>query len=220
MSKKTVLITGASSGIGQAISQALRQDHWKIIEPSHTELDLSDPAGSNTYAKNLKSKISHLDSVIHIAGIWHDEHEVLADKQLSEFTSSQIIATMNVGLVSLMVMLANLLPIIKVGTIIGISGTFENGAAGWLAYYTSKRALEDFLVGLSQDYPKVRTFGISPSDTATPAYGKFYPQYIAESQSPEVVAALAVQLLSSDNEFQSGDIVEVKQAATRIGFHT
>jgi NAD(P)-dependent dehydrogenase (short-subunit alcohol dehydrogenase family) len=219
MAKKTAFITGASSGIGKAVTDLLKVNDWEIIGPTRTELDLSDLAAVSTYAEKLKSQSSQIDAFIHLAGIWHDAHHVLAGKQLSEFTLEQISTTLNVTITSTMMLVAALLPRMREGTVIGDSGTFEDGGAGWLPYYTSKRALEDFLVGPSQDVPAVKVYGISLSDTATEAYAKFYPQYIDQSQPPQAVAALVLQLLTGDHPYTSGDIIVLKQSQPRVAFH-
>lgn len=124
---------------------------------------------------------------------------------------------MNVGVTSAMVLCNRLLPLMNGGTVVGISGTFTDGAAGWLPYYTCKRALEDFLVGLSQDTPGVKVFGISPADTATQPYKQFYPEYIDEAQSPDAIADLVSVLLSGNTSFASGDIIELRQGKIKKG---
>lgn len=227
---KTAIITGPSSGIGGAIIKALTAQGWRVIGLTHKskldsettktyEIDLADLAATNKLGKQLVKDFSRIDAFIHAAGIWHDDNESLADKQLASFTPEQIISSMNVGVTSAMVLCTVLLPSMKEGTVIGISGTFSDGGAGWLPYYTSKRALEDFLVGLSQDYKDVQVFGISPADTATPAYQKFYPQYAAEAQAPDAVAELVANLLSGQTDFKSGDVIEVRDGEVKKGYH-
>lgn len=227
---KAVLITGVSSGIGNAIANKLIAQGWQVVGLYHQskptaqlaktyEVDLSDLATTAELSKQIAKELSHIDAFIHAAGIWHNENESLADRQLAKFTSEQIIASMNVGVTSAMVLCGALLPNMKAGTVLGISGTFSDGGAGWLPYYASKRALEDFLVGLSQDYKDVNVFGISPADTATPAYQKFYPQYAAEAQSPEAIAEVVVKLLAGQTDFKSGDIIEVRDGRMKKGYH-
>lgn len=228
---KTAILTAPSSGIGSAIAKTLLAQGWQVVSLTHKakpspkltetyEIDLSDLAATVELGKQLATHFPHIDAFIHAAGIWHDDHESLADKQLANFTPEQITATMNVGVTSAMLLCNALLPNMQDSTAIGISGTFSDGGAGWLPYYTSKRALEDFLIGLSQDQPNLRAFGISPADTVTPAYAKFYPQYLSEAQSPEVIAGLVLELLDGSTEYKSGDIIEIRKGKTRLAFHT
>lgn len=229
MDSKTVVITGISSDIGQAVAGLLSEQGWQVIGIYHDtkpaiadrtyQVDLSDLKATQTTAGQLAKSYPQINAFVHIAGIWHDEVTALADKKLSEFTPEQIISTMNVGVTSAMILCNQLLSIIKDGTIVGISGTFSGEAAGWLPYYTSKRALEDFLVGLSQDAPDVNVFGISPADTTTEPYKKFYPEYIDEAQPPDAVAKLVLELLDGSSEFTSGNIIELRQGRTTEGFH-
>jgi len=216
---KTAIITGVTSGIGQSMATNLSKSGWKVVGLSRAEVNLNDLNAVAETGRRLAGEHAEIDAFIHVAGVWHDEHSVLSDKQLADFTPEQIISTMNVGVVSAMVLCRALLPALKGGAVIGISGTFPDGAAGWLPYYTSKRALEDFLVGLSQDCADVDVFGISPADTATPAYRKYYPQYLSISQPPEAVADLAQKLLSGQTNFASGDIIELRQGKAQKAFH-
>jgi NAD(P)-dependent dehydrogenase (short-subunit alcohol dehydrogenase family) len=157
--------------------------------------------------------------VIHVAGIWHDDQAAFR-KDLEDYSDAQIADAMNVGLTGFMILLSRLLPKMpRDSTIIGVSGTFADGASGWLPYYTSKRGLEDMLVGLSQDYPNgPQVFGVSPADTATKAYEKFFPQYVDEAQPADVVAKEVSRLLAKP-DVVTGTIIELRDSKTRPGFH-
>lgn len=218
---RTAVITGISSGIGQAIAKALEAAGYEVVGVSRQDVDLNDMDKVANFGERLTQEHKQIDVLIHVAGVWHDDAQVLADKSLGEFSSQQITETMNVGVTSFMVLAAALLPNMpKDGMVIGTTGTFAEGGAGWLPYYTSKRALEDFLVGLAQDYPEgPEVFGVSPADTATPAYKKFYPQYADEAQSPEVIASFCLDLLQHKSEYKTGDIIEVRDGNNRNGFH-
>ncbi len=215
-------MTGASSGIGRAIEKRLRAEGWEVIGLTRSEMDLANLEQVAAGAAKLSKELMQIDAFIYVAGMWHDDEKPLANLDLEDFSPEQIADTMNVGVTSFMILAASLMPkLTKHGMVVGISGTFEDdGASGWLPYYTSKHALEDFLVGLAQDYPNgPYVFGISPSDTATLMYRKFYPQYAATGQPPEVIAELVAQLAGKALPYKTGDIVEIRGGKHRVGYH-
>ncbi len=157
-------------------------------------------------------------------------------RDLEDYSSQEIADTMNVGVTGFMILAAKLMPnIAKDGCIIGVSGTFEddsdnsedshasgsrNGASGWLPYYTSKRALEDFIKGLAQDYPHgPYAYGVSPADTATTAYAENFPDGLDAAQSPQAVANLIATLVTPNENYKSGGIVALRDGHVEPGFH-
>lgn len=225
---KTAVITGVSSGIGQAIKMQLENDGWKVVGISRHlplddvgyEVDLSHLEAVEPVATRAGEEHGPIDAFFHVAGVWHDENAVLAGKKLHEFTTSEITRTMNVGVTSAMVFSARLLPfMVDGGAMVYISGTFQDGGANWLPYYTSKRALEDFITGLALDEQRVKVIGVSPADTATEAYKKFYPASSSTAQSPEIVAKTCIDLISGKLPSASGTIVEVKNGLPGMGYH-
>lgn len=226
---KTALITGVSSGIGQAVKYNLESKGWKVvgiarhlpIEEVGYEMDLSFLEEVEPVATRAGEEHGPIDAFIHIAAVWHDETSVLAGKKLHEFTTPEIVRTMNVGITSAMVLSARLMPFMNEGsTMLFISGTFEDGGANWLPYYTSKRALEDFIIGLASDEQKVRVYGVSPGATATESLRKFYPGSYDAAQSPQIVADTCTNLIDgNDTQVLSGTIIEIKDSLTSTGYH-
>lgn len=218
---KTAVITGVTSGIGQAIAGALVERGWTIVGLSRQDADLRDPEQVKDLGKRLSKDLDKIDALIHVAGVWHGKSKPHINKDLEDYGSKAIMGSMMVGVVSFMMLAGKLLPRMpKDGVVMGVSGTFEDGANGWLPYYASKRALEDFLVGLAQDYPTgPKVYGISPSDTATPAYKKFYPKSLAAAQSPKAVGQIAARIISGESSYLGGQIITIKNGKTAAGLH-
>jgi NAD(P)-dependent dehydrogenase (short-subunit alcohol dehydrogenase family) len=222
--KKTAIITGATSGIGQAIMKTLTDAGWEVVGLSSADCDLSDLVATAELAERLRDEHTKIDALIHVAGIWHSDSEAFVHRDLEDYDPAWITAIMNVGVTGFMLLTARLLPkIAKDGVVIGISGTFsdvDGGASGWLPYFTSKRALEDFLVGLAQDYPiGPKVYGISPSDTNTEAFATFFPDDAKTAQPPNSISLLVDHLISGDSPYASGDIVAVKDKKAGKGYH-
>lgn len=222
--KKTAIVTGASSGIGDAIVRTLRDSGWNVVGLTSADCDMGDMVATMELAERLRGEHTKIDALIHVAAIWHSDTEAFVHRDLEDYDPAWIAATMNVGVTGFMLLTARLLPkIAKDGVVIGVSGTFSDvsgGASGWLPYYTGKRALEDFLVGLSQDYPMgPRVYGVSPSDTNTEAFAAFFPDDAKTAQPPNSISLLVDHLISGDSPYKSGDIVAVKDKKAGKGYH-
>ncbi|MBI2620698.1 SDR family oxidoreductase [candidate division WWE3 bacterium] len=242
MKGKYALVTGASTGIGRAIAIELAgegafvclsaRNKTKLEETKNLiqeiggrcdviPADLADLRGSlfglAEYVHGMA--LDGLDILVNTAAIWHGINEVYADKNFEDFDESLIIDTLNVGILAPMLLtlsFASKMP--KESSVINISGTFENGAKGWLPYYVSKRAIEDLTVGLAEEfkYKGIKVNCISPSDTATEEYKKFFPDDAKGAQSPEEVAKATIELIKKD---VTGKVFVVKNGKIEEGYH-
>ena len=66
---KVVVITGASSGIGKALSDAFLKVGAQVVTPTKTELDVRDEAQVIKFTENTVEKYGHIDIWINNAGI-------------------------------------------------------------------------------------------------------------------------------------------------------
>lgn len=207
--EKVALVTGTSSGLGQAVSVALGKAGYQLILTSRTnnidsniiKADLSKVSSINRLIDKIKKQTDRIDVLVNLAGIWHGENEVYAGKDLEKFNQKVILDTFMVGIIAPILLVHGLIPLMpNKSKIINISGTFESGAKGWLPYYVSKRAIEDLTIGLAQELERkgIQVNAISPSDCATTAYKKYFPQYINEAIAPEKVAQFIVDLCQKD----------------------
>lgn len=234
LKNKFAIVTGASTGIGRAISLALakdgayialvarRQDRLaetkQLIENGGGKADvfvsdLSDVNSINNLIEEIKKQTKQIDILVNVAGIWHGKDEAYAGKDFETFEQKIILDTYNVGIVAPTLFAHAFAPLMpKKSKIVNISGTFESGAKGWLPYFVSKKAIEDLTIGLSQELEDkdIQVNCISPSDTATEAYKKYFPQYIKDAVEPEVIAQNVLDLCLTDNI--TGTIKVVKQS--------
>lgn len=227
--QKIALVTGASTGIGKSIAQAFINEGYFLIllgrdivalntlvkgtgEVIKTDLSSSDSL--EVAISVIKDKYSYIDTIVNVAGVYHDKDNAYFDIDFDKYSNKQITETMSVGLLAPMVLCHDLLPLMRNGgKIINVSGTFESGAKGWLPYYVSKKALEDFTIGLADELKdrNIQVNCISPSDTLTESYTKFFPQYANPETclNPSEISEFALSLMR--NASITGQIVTMKR---------
>lgn len=232
LTNKKAVVTGASTGIGREIGCILGREGAEVAligrrnnELEKTKRMIIENGGkaevfiadlrfeASSIAKKIIQKLGTVDIICNVAGVWHDNEKAFYGPRLWELSDEEILEVMQVGIIAPMLLTKSLLPSMierKYGKILNISGTFENGAKGWLHYYISKKAIEEFTVGLSQELRehKIQVNTISPSDTYTEAYRKFYPDEIEEvCMNPRDIARLALELVIDDFDFITGQTI-------------
>jgi len=237
---KTAIVTGASTGIGRATAVALSGEGYHVYIVARnleglqeTEKQIADLGkGSATIAQvdlskideviqfidEVRSKETELKATINIAGIWHGDGDVYAGLDFEKFDRQVIVDTYNVGFVAPTLLTHGLLPLMgEDARIVNLSGTFEDGGKGWLPYYASKRAIEDLTVGLAQELEdkKILVNCVSPSDTATEQYKKYFPAYAEDAIEPSKIADKIVELCES-SDVGSGKVIVMRNGQEAV----
>lgn len=245
LKNKFAVVTGASTGIGRAIAIEFAREDAFVALVARTEdrlnktkqlveeaggkagvfvTDLSKIDAINELISKIEEKTEKVDILANVAGIWHGKDEVYADTDFEDFSQQVILDTYMVGTVAPTLLAHAFIPLMPTGgRILNISGTFESGAKGWLPYYASKKAIEDLTVGLAEELKDkgIQVNCISPSDTATEAYKKYFPQFIKDAISPEEIAKYAVYLCSSEAADVTGKIFVMKKGKEPYeGYHS
>lgn len=162
----TVLITGASRGIGYALTRQLLEDNFKVIavvrnKESLTKLvtkypllqviefDLGNLDAIDTIVKNIKE--SKLDYVVHNAAII----EPIGSKALLEASLPSLRKILEINLLSPILLTASLQSKLGPGTrILNISsGAGDKACNGLGMYCVSKAGLDMFTESLQLDRP-------------------------------------------------------------------
>lgn len=230
MIQKYAVVTGASSGIGGAIAFELSKSGYfvALVGRNQTRLneiktkidavgggsriftaDLNTFEGIKKLLAEIKTDTKQVDVLVNAAAIWHGENEVFAGRDFDTFPQSVVSDTMMVGLMAPTLLVHAFIPLMPPKSkIINISGEFHYGGKGWVPYFVSKRATEDLTLALADDLKDkdIQVNCISPSEVSTPAYKKYFPQYIEDSIAPEEVAKFATQLCSPESDSITGKV--------------
>lgn len=236
LSGRVCVITGASIGIGRSLAVALgrqgaslallarskdRLDETQVLveaaggKARSYPTDFRDIEAVSQSAESILRDFGDIFLIANVAGVWHDEDKAYQGPLLPETPTEEILEVLDVGIRAPIVLTSRLLPSMveqKAGHVINISGTFSDGAKGWLHYYVSKKALEEFTVGLAQEMRdfEIQVNCISPADVATEPYKRFYPEYAAQALQPEEIAEVALMLLAESSRHISGQIIEIR----------
>jgi NADP-dependent 3-hydroxy acid dehydrogenase YdfG len=183
--KRTVLVTGSSSGIGQAVAKHLLQRGHRVIgigrdctkfnfinENFHpVQLDLAQLKELNSELKEIERQFPALDAIVFSAGIGRFG-------SLEEFSFEQIEDVMTINFTSPVIMTRVLLPNLKRKDradliYIGSEAALKGSRKGTV-YCASKFALRGFTQALREECSttKVRVCLINPGMVLTPFFDK------------------------------------------------
>ena len=205
----TVLITGASRGLGTAIAKALAPTHTLFLagRPSDRLDAVAAEYGATTWPIDFADldaipavvePIVELDALIHNAG-------VAFPGRVAESTVDEWRTTMSVNVVGAAALTLALLPALRAaeGHVVFLnSGAGLNASPGLASYTASKFALRGFADSLRNDEPSLRVTSVHPGRIATEmqeglvAYegGEFDPsRYL----SPETVAKVIADAVNA-----------------------
>jgi short-subunit dehydrogenase len=217
-----VLITGAGSGVGQAVADILhgRGDELLLLvrnEQRAAEIgeryaradvrvaDLADPGSLDGIVEDVET----LDAVVHAAGVV--ELGLVADLRLEDLTEQ-----LTVNLVAPAVLTKALLPALRSagGTVVLVnSGAGLNANPEWSAYAASKFGLRAFADSLRAEESAhgVRVTTVYPGRTATPMQEKVHSHEgkaydAADWTAPETVAATILHVLDLPGDATIPDV--------------
>lgn len=215
MNKKTVFITGAARGIGQAIYNKLKTENYKIIAPARDELNLNNGVSINQYIdthKDLK-----IDILINNAGInlptWIDE---LSDDNISQH--------IQINLISPIKLISAFVPNMKKnkwGRIINISSIFGIVARGKQTMYTAtKHGINGVTKALALELGpyNILVNSVCPGFTNTNLVKRNAPEKnallakdipLGRFAEPEEIAELVSFLISDKNTYINGQCITI-----------
>ncbi|NNL57651.1 MAG: SDR family oxidoreductase [Pseudomonadales bacterium] len=176
MSTKTLLITGASRGIGLATAALFRDQGYRVVNLSrskpaldgieHMPLDLADAQAIDAMATQLRETIDGSESVklVHNAGL-------LRKDSARDLPASELHKVLQINVVAPAQLNQIVLPAMRAGSaIIYIGSTLsEKGVANTCSYVTSKHAVLGLMRAGCQDLSGsgIHSTCVCPGFTAT-----------------------------------------------------
>ncbi|MHB0976065.1 MAG: SDR family NAD(P)-dependent oxidoreductase [Candidatus Aquicultorales bacterium] len=176
MSERTVLITGASSGIGAATAQAFKNEGWRVIGAARRQApesfkgdryfkaDISDPSAVTEIFREVRNEFGRLDALVNNAALQ-------VSKPILETTLEEWDAVMSVNIRSVFLCVKEAHPLLsqRGGAIVNVSSVHAMATSRGLgAYAASKGALLAFTRSLALELaPEIRVNAILPGAVRT-----------------------------------------------------
>ena len=229
LNHRIILVTGASDGIGreaaltyarygaEVILMGRNADRLHQVEQAinqlnkrqaHTlQFDLADatPERCQQLAQQLSAQFSHLDGVLHNAGILG---EIVPLAELDPQIWQQV---MKINLDATFFLTQALLPLLlksDAGSLVfTTSSVGRTGRAGWGAYAVSKFATEGMMQVLADEYKNqsLRVNCINPGGTRTKMRASAFPQEDANKlKTPADLMPLYLYLMGDDSRRKTG----------------
>jgi NAD(P)-dependent dehydrogenase (short-subunit alcohol dehydrogenase family) len=225
-SNQVALVTGASSGIGQATAELLAASGFLVFGTSRTPdslvrsyrwlpLDVRSDTSVEAAVQSLLAQVGQIDVLVNnagYAGVGAIEESSIADVQ----------AQLDTNLLGVIRMIKAVLPVMRQqgrGRIINVSSVVGQVAPPYMGVYaTSKFALEGLSEALREE---VRPFGVDVS-LVEPAFVKTHimskpPTHPIAAYTPERQAAMQALSRSVENGMEPRAVAQVilRAATTR-----
>ncbi len=208
LSSKTVVVTGASRGVGKAIANALLNEGAELalisrnideIKGNFKDSDrvllisanLTNEAEVNSAIKRILERFGKIDVLVNNAGI--NIHKSLENVTKDEFES-----VINLNLTAIFMLCKNVVPILKTqkfGLIINVGSKIShntNVGPNKVTYATSKYALEGFSLALNKE---LQPFGIRVSCLMPATINTFVSKKAKIFMSPYDIASVIIMMI-------------------------
>jgi NAD(P)-dependent dehydrogenase (short-subunit alcohol dehydrogenase family) len=215
MTPPTALVTGASRGLGLALTTALSRRGWQLVvdgrDPARLTAavaalprpdrvtavagDVADPAHRAALAAAVPDRLDLL--VANASDLGPSPLPSLAQLPPAVFER-----VLRVNTVAPLALFQLVLPALRRagGRVLQISSDAAVEAyAGWGGYGASKAALDQLSAVLAVEHPELRVYAVDPGDMATDMQQAAFPgEDISDRPAPESVVPALLRLVTDD----------------------
>ena len=223
---KTILVTGATSGIGNAIANKLKESGGNVIDVSRKKEDVNNFDGKCivielTNEKQIKeelAKIDNIDILINVAGFG------FVNSNIEDTTTNEWDETINCNLKSMYLLTRELVPHMKknnYGVIVNMSSIFHKGEPNQSIYSAAKSGIIGFTNSIARELGEfnIRAHAIAPGYVRTAMTQRWIdigvePNILMNTPlkkagTPEDIANLVNFLCSDEAGYMTGHVTYI-----------
>jgi NAD(P)-dependent dehydrogenase (short-subunit alcohol dehydrogenase family) len=231
--RRTIVVTGASKGIGRAAAEMLAANGWYVIGIARHAVDnfpgefltcdLSDVAATTQLANQLAAR-GDIVGIVNNAGIARHEH-------FSNVAADDFANVLDINLRPALVLTQAVLPNMReaaFGRIVNVTSLVTKGLPFRTSYAASKAALESMTRTIAIEHAThgITANAVAPGPTETelfrannPAGGEGEARYIAQVPmkrlgQPQEIATLIAFLCSDNASYITGQTIYTDGGAT------
>jgi NAD(P)-dependent dehydrogenase (short-subunit alcohol dehydrogenase family) len=226
----TALITGASRGLGRALSRALIRDDWKLVIDARGGADLEAVArelgqlGDVTALPGDVSDPEHRRALVEAAGgridlLVNNASTLGPSPQppLALYPPAELQRVFRINVLAPVALIQLALPHIpEGGTIINVtSDAAVEPYEGWGGYGSAKAALEQISAVLGAENPDLHVYAVDPGDMNTQMHQEAFPgEDISDRPPPEESVPGFIALIEGEQPSGRYRVYDLLQAPT------
>jgi NAD(P)-dependent dehydrogenase (short-subunit alcohol dehydrogenase family) len=200
--RHVALVTGASRGLGRALTEHLSYTGWRVLADARHPADLTAALGGLPGVTAVPGDVTdpaHRAELARLAAVEGGLDLVVNNASalgpsplpgLAELDPDALADVLQVNTVAPLALLQALLPHLNPGArVLNVSSDAAVEAyPGWGGYGASKAALDQLSAVLAAEQPGLRVYAVDPGDMRTAMHQAAYPgEDISDRPSPEEV---------------------------------
>jgi NAD(P)-dependent dehydrogenase (short-subunit alcohol dehydrogenase family) len=231
-SQPTALITGASKGLGRALTRALAQRGWRLVIDARSSTPLSTVAaelpdavavrGSVADATHRAALVAAVEASGRLDLLVNNASELGPSPlpALARYPLDELRRVYETDVVAPLALTQLLLPQLRAsgGAVLNVSSDAAVEAyPGWGGYGSAKAALDQLSAVLAAEEPDVRVYAVDPGDMRTDMHQAAFPgEDISDRPEPETVVPALLRLLDArpaSGRYRAAEWADVAEAA-------
>lgn len=198
--QRVAIITGASRGLGLALSRELASRGWRLVIDGRGGIDLERRARELRELTDVQALTGDLGDAEHrraLANAAGERVDLLVNNAsilgpspqptLAAYPMADLEAVFRVNVLAPLELIQLVLPRMQRGTVINVTSDAATSAyPGWGGYGASKAALEQLTAILAAEEPELRVYAVDPGDMRTRMHQEAFPgEDISDRPPPE-----------------------------------